>query len=69
MEKCELKIVWVANIWPKGQIVIPKEVRELLNIQNGDSFVVILKDNKFIGLVRNQDMDELMAYIDSEKKH
>lgn len=68
MEKCELKIVWVATVWPKGQIVIPKEIRSTLDIDTGDSFVVILKDSKYIGLVRNEDMSELMAYVKSEEK-
>lgn len=68
MEKCELKIVGVATVWPKGQIVIPKEIRSSLDIDTGDSFVVILKDSKYIGLVRNEDMSELMAYVKSEEK-
>lgn len=68
MEKCELKIVGVATVWPKGQIVIPKEIRSSLDIDTGDSFVVILKDSKYIWLVRNEDMSELMAYVKSEEK-
>jgi AbrB family looped-hinge helix DNA binding protein len=68
MEKCELKIVWVASIWSKGQIVIPKEIREDLGIKSWDSFVVLLKAWKFIGLVRNQDLDEVMAYVKMEEK-
>lgn len=68
MQKCELKIIGVSNVWPKGQIVIPKEVREQLWVKTWDGFVVILKDSKFIGLVRNEDMSELMAYVKSEEK-
>ena len=68
MEKCELKVIGVANVWPKGQIVIPKELRELLWVKTWDGFVVILKGGKFIGLVRNEDMSELMAYFKSEEK-
>ena len=68
MEKCEMKLCWVSSVWPKGQIVIPKEIRETLWIQAGDSFAIVLKDNKYIGLVRNQDMQELMAYMKTESK-
>jgi len=68
MEKCEIKLCWVSSVWPKWQIVIPKEIRETLWIGPWDSFAIVLKDSKYIGLVRNQDMQELMSYMKTESK-
>ena len=68
MEKCGMKLSWVVTVWPKGQIVIPKDIREALWTQAWDSFAVILKDNKYIWLVRNQDMQELASYMKTESK-
>ncbi len=61
-----LKIVWTTSVGTKWQIVIPKEVREKLNINPWDNIVVLLKDDKFIWLVKNDNIWDLMKYITSE---
>jgi bifunctional DNA-binding transcriptional regulator/antitoxin component of YhaV-PrlF toxin-antitoxin module len=58
-----LKIFWVVTVGTKWQIVIPKEVRDILWIVPWKKFVTILKDNKFLWLVDYSDMDELKNYI------
>lgn len=60
---CEMKLYGTTTIWPKGQIVIPKDIRDKLDLKPGDSMTVLLKNDKFIWLVRNQDINELMEYI------
>lgn len=67
--KCNMKmeIVWTAGIWPKGQIVIPKNLRDKLNINPWDNMVVLLKDDKYIGLVRSDDMQGLTEFMKSNK--
>jgi AbrB family looped-hinge helix DNA binding protein len=67
-KKCEIKLYWTTTIWPKWQLVIPKEIRNILWLNTGDSMTVLLKDNKFIWIVRNDDVNELMEYIENEKK-
>lgn len=62
---CGIKLFWTTNVWSKGQIVIPKEIRDKLNINPWDSMSIILKDDKFIWLIKNQDLTELMEYIKS----
>lgn len=39
------KFVGIAKVGEKGQIVIPKEARDMFGIKTGD-FVVVLCDNK-----------------------
>lgn len=65
-EKHDIKLCWVSTIGPKWQIVIPKELREMLWIHPWDSFAVVLSDGKYIAFVRNQDMSDLMSYIQKE---
>ena len=67
-KKCEIKLYWTVTVWPKWQLVIPKEIRNKLDIKPGDSITVLMKSDKFIGLVRNEDITELMEYVKNEKK-
>jgi len=67
-ELCDIKLFWTTNIWPKGQIVIPKELRDRLNLNPWDSVWIIVKNDKYIGLIKNQDIRELMEYLSSLDK-
>jgi AbrB family looped-hinge helix DNA binding protein len=66
-EKCpiDMKIMWFWSVGPKWQIVIPKEIRTLLNVEPGDNLVFLVKDGKYMGLVKNEDVQELMDHIKS----
>ena len=46
------KFVGSVKVGPKGQIVIPKEAREMLNISTGDT-LVLLADEDFFEQVFN----------------
>jgi len=61
-----LKVVWTTTVWPKWQIVIPKEIRTKLWIDTWDQMVVLMKDWKYIWLVKNDNIWDLMKYITSE---
>ena len=61
-----LKVVWTTTVWPKWQIVIPKEIRDTLDIKPWDNMVVLMKDWKYVGLVKNDNIGDLMKYITSE---
>lgn len=45
MHTLNLKIYWVTTVWPKGQVIIPKETRKCLNIQEWKEFTIVLVDN------------------------
>jgi len=61
-----LKVVGTTSMWTRGQIVIPKEIRDKLNLEPGDNMVVLMKNNKYIWLVKNDNIWDLMKYITSE---
>lgn len=61
-----LKVVGTTTIWTKWQIVIPKEIREKLDLNPWDNMVVLMKDNKYIWLIKNDNIWDLMKYITSE---
>jgi len=62
----DLKVVATTTVWPKWQIVIPKEIRDTLNINPWDNMVVLMKNWKYIWLVKNENIWDLMKYITSE---
>ena len=41
MERAEGKYAWTVTVGTKGQIVIPKQARELFKIQPGDQLIVL----------------------------
>lgn len=40
---------------PKGQIVIPKEIREKMQLEQGDEILVFMRGDAFICLMKNED--------------
>jgi AbrB family looped-hinge helix DNA binding protein len=64
-EKPNLSILWVVTVGTKWQIVIPKEIRDKLGIFPGKKFITLLKDDKYLGLVDHENMDDLKKYIDT----
>lgn len=68
----EIKKCWwvkmhsTVTVGTKWQVVIPSEVRELLNIKVWDSLMVITKHWKAIWMVKTDDMELLMEYMQKE---
>ena len=46
------KFMGTAKVGPKGQIVIPKEVRDMFDINPGDTLVVLADGSKGIAIER-----------------
>lgn len=65
-KKCKMKLHGTTTVWPKWQVVIPKEVRDLLNIKPGDSVTIVTKNNLAIAMVKNEDLKKLFEYMKSE---
>ena len=53
------KFVGICKIGEKGQIVIPKEVREMFNIKPGDYIIVLCDKDKGIALAKSEMFEDL----------
>ena len=48
------------KVGPKGQITIPKEAREMFNIQEGESLMVMGDKNRGLAILKADDFYKLM---------
>ncbi|MCI9263523.1 MAG: AbrB/MazE/SpoVT family DNA-binding domain-containing protein [Oscillospiraceae bacterium] len=55
------KYMSTVKIGPKGQIVIPKEVRQLYNIRPGDSFLLLADQDRGVALIPHSRRQEMTA--------
>ncbi len=62
------KFVGIAKVGEKGQIVIPKEAREMFDIKPGDSVVVLCDAKKGMAIVKSQIFEDTMDKIMPEGK-
>ena len=53
------KFVGIAKVGEKGQIVIPKEARDMFNIKSGDSIIVLCDKEKGIALLKADAIEDL----------
>ena len=53
------KFVGIAKVGEKGQIVIPKEAREMFEIKSGDSIIVLCDKEKGIALLKADTIEDL----------
>ena len=51
------KFVGICKVGEKGQIVIPKEARDMFNINAGDYMVVFCDKDKGIGLLKSESIE------------
>ena len=56
-------IFGVVKIGDKGQIVIPKEAREVFGLQSGDSLLVLGDTTKGIALVKTKIFDDIVEDV------
>ena len=53
------KYVGISKVGERGQIVIPKDAREMFNIKPGDSIIVLCDIEKGIALVKAETIEDL----------
>lgn len=60
----KLKIWGTAIVWPKGQVVIPKEIRDNLNIKPWDSILFIYTwDNSHVWIIKNDNLQTILDFV------
>ena len=52
------KFVGIARVGEKGQIVIPKEARDMFDIKPGDSIIVLCDKEKGIAIIKADVLDD-----------
>ena len=57
------KFVGIAKVGEKGQIVIPKEARDMFDIKPGDSIIVLCDKSKGIALLKADTIEDLTDKI------
>lgn len=53
------KFVGISKVGEKGQIVIPKEARDMFDIKPGDSIIVLCDKEKGIALLKANAIEDL----------
>ncbi len=53
------KFIGICKVGEKGQIVIPKEARDMFNISAGDSIIVLCDKEKGMALVKSEVIEDL----------
>jgi len=60
------KFVGIAKVGEKGQIVIPKEARDMFGIKPGDCLVVLCDKKKGLALVKSEVLESTIDKVISE---
>ncbi|MBR0431407.1 AbrB/MazE/SpoVT family DNA-binding domain-containing protein [Candidatus Saccharibacteria bacterium] len=57
------KFVGISKVGEKGQIVIPKEAREMFSINPGDSMVVLCDKKRGMAIVKSEVLEDKIEKI------
>ena len=60
------KFAWMVKIGEKGQFVIPKEARELFNLNPGEEILVLGDIEKGIAIMPKEKQQEYIEHIFSD---
>ena len=62
------KYAWTATVGEKGQIVIPKQARNVFNIKPGDTILLLGDEKRGIAIPPNGAFSHLMEIAFEEKE-
>ena len=57
------KFIGIAKVGEKGQIVIPKEARDMFNIKSGDTLVILCDKKKGMAIVKSEVLESTMDKV------
>jgi AbrB family looped-hinge helix DNA binding protein len=59
-----------ATVGTKGQVVIPADARDALDIQTGDRlYVVGSQEKKWVGFIKEEQLRDMLDHITSNIEH
>lgn len=61
------KYVGISKVWEKGQIVIPKEAREMFDINPWDSIIILCDKDKGMALIKADAIEDLTDKVFSKE--
>ena len=62
------KYAWTATVGEKGQIVIPKQAREVFGIKPGDTLLLLGDEKRGIAIPPQSEFAVLMEKVFTDKK-
>ncbi|MDO4334153.1 MAG: AbrB/MazE/SpoVT family DNA-binding domain-containing protein [Eubacteriales bacterium] len=63
MKKPKGKYAWAATVGEKGQIVIPKQAREIFDIHPGDTLILLGDENRGLAIPPKSTFSQFAAAI------
>lgn len=63
MKSMNKKIYGTTVVGERGQVVIPIEARQELNLEKGDKLLVVGMGNSLIGLLKLEQLDEIVSKL------
>ena len=57
------KFIWTAKVGDTGQIVIPKEARDIFNIKTGDNLILFGDIKRGIAIAKYEDYSNFVAQM------
>ncbi len=61
------KYAWTVTVGEKGQIVIPKQARDIFQIHPGDTLILLADEKRGIAIPPKESFAELTAKIFADK--
>ncbi|MBE6118564.1 MAG: AbrB/MazE/SpoVT family DNA-binding domain-containing protein [Erysipelotrichaceae bacterium] len=61
------KYAWTATVGEKGQIVIPKQARDLFNIKPGDTLLILGDEERGIAIPNGGAFSKLFSTVFTEE--
>lgn len=68
MSRPEGKYAWTVTVGEKGQIVIPKQAREVFGIKPGDTLLLLGDEKQGIAIPPKDAFSDLFAFAFNEKE-
>ena len=56
----------MVKVWDRWQIVIPKKIRQIHNIQSGDKLFVFDKGDGMIGISKVESMQQIIDFLQKQ---